>query len=165
MTLRCLQLAALFVVVALTSGCDRVTGGGRLDGVNGTASFGFNADGCNFPEFKGEFQYVDNDRNVKFHGDVVFARQCIAVEDCPTCDALRTALGFPLTFADYEIQLAYRSQAGDGTARVCVTDNGEGANSTGSDTAIVVVETGPYAGYLNYGSARGNIQQHRCTGN
>jgi hypothetical protein len=132
MKLRGLGFAAGFVAVVLANACDRVTGGGRLDGANGKATFGFTADGCAIPEFKGEFQYVDNDRGVKFHGDIIYARQCIVAEDCPACDLMRIQLGFPLTFGDYEIQVAYRSQDGDGTARACFTDNGEGANATGS---------------------------------
>jgi hypothetical protein len=155
----------LLAVLSLTA-CDRATGGGRLDGVNGRASFGFTADGCNIPDFKGQVQFVDHDNDVKFHGDVVYARQCIVAEDCPVCDPLRIALGYPLTFGDYEVEIQYRStnpaDPGSGTARACFTDNGEGVNSTGSDSSIVQVESGPYFGYLNHGTVRGNVQQHAC---
>lgn len=161
----CLLLTTL---VALASGaCDRSTGGGRLDGANGRASFGFTADGCDFPDsFKGNVQYQDHDGGQKFNGDVVYARQCLVGGDCPVCDPLRITLGFPLTLGDYEVGINYRSTnpnfPGDGTAVLCVTDNGEGVNSTGSDTAIVQIQSGPYAPYLNYGSIRGNVQQHKC---
>lgn len=158
----CLILATL----VLSSACDRATGGGRLDGANGRASFGFNGDGCDAPDFKGQVQYNDQNGGQKFHGDVVYARQCLVDGDCPVCDPLRITLGFPLTLGDYEVGVSYESTnpavPGNGLATVCVTDNGEGVNSTGSDTAIIQVQGGPYAGYLNYGSIRGNIQQHKC---
>ena len=163
------RYAALFcvVVVAVLSGaCDRATGGGRLDGANGRASFGFNANGCNIADFSGQVQYNDHDSGAKFNGDVVYARQCIVAEDCPVCDPLRISLGFPLTTGDYEVEVAYRStnpaQPGQGTARFCFTDGGEGSKATVSDNAIVSVESGPYTGYLNYGTIRGNVQQHGC---
>ena len=158
----CLVLTAL-----LASACDRATGGGRLDGVNGRASFGFNGDGCDFPNsFKGNFQYNDHDGGQKFSGDVTYARQCLVGGDCPVCDPLRISLGFPLTLGDYEVAVNYRSTnpavSGGGTAVLCVTVNGEGANAVAADNAIVQVQSGPYAPYLNFGSIRGNVQQHKC---
>ena len=165
-----MKTARLLCNVALTAllagACDRATGGGRLDGVNGRASFGFNGDGCDTTNFKGQVQYQDHDGGQKLHGDVTFARQCLVGGDCPVCDPLRISLGFPLTLGDYEVTIDYKSTnpafPGSGTATVCFTDNGEGVNSTGSDTAIIQVHSGPYAGYLNYGSIRGNVQQHKC---
>lgn len=159
--LACMVLTLLFI-----SACDRATGGGRLDGVNGQASFGFNADGCDFPAFKGQIQYGAKDGGQKFHGEANYARQCLVGGDCPVCDPLRISLGFPLTLGDYEVGINYDSTnpaiPGSGTATLCVTDNGEGVNSAGADTGIISVSSGPYAGYLNYGEIRGNIQQHKC---
>ena len=165
-----MKTRTLFVCLALTallvSACDRATGGGKLDGVNGRASFGFNGDGCDTTNFKGQVQYNDQDGGQKLHGDVVYARQCLVGGDCPVCDPLRITLGFPLTLGDYEITVDYRSTnpaiSGGGTATVCLTDNGEGAKAVDSDSAIIQVQSGPYAGYLNYGSISGNVQQHKC---
>lgn len=158
----CLVLALLLISV----GCDRVTGGGRLDGVNGRASFGFNGDGCGGTDFKGQLQYQDHDGGQKLHGDVVFARQCVVDGDCPVCDPLRIQLGFPLTTGDYEVTVDYDSTnpaiPGSGTATVCLTDNGEGAKAVDADSAIIQIQSGPYAPYLNFGSLRGNVQQHKC---
>ena len=158
----CLVFAAL-----LASGCDRATGGGRLEGANGRASFGFNGDGCDFPtSFKGELQYQDHNGGQKLHGEVTFARQCLVEGDCPVCDPLRIQLGFPLTLGDYEVSIDYDStnpaSPGSGTGTFCVTDNGEGAKAVDSDSAIIQLHSGPYAGYLNFGSIRGNVQQHKC---
>src|SRR5215813_9264726 len=165
-----MKLSMVLFVVALTAllvtSCDRATGGGRLDGANGRASFGFNGDGCDTTNFKGQVQYQDQDGGQKFHGSVSYARQCLAGGDCPVCDPLRITLGFPLTLGDYEIAVDYRSTnpdfPGSGTATLCVTDNGEGANAVASDSAIIQISSGPYAPYLNYGSIRGNVQQHKC---
>src|SRR5215813_1185887 len=165
-----MKTSILFVCLVLTAllvtSCDRATGGGKLNGVNGRASFGFNGDGCDTANFKGQVQYNDQDGGQKLHGDVVYARQCLVDGDCPVCDPLRIQLGFPLTLGDYEITVDYRSTNpaldGSGTATVCLTDNGEGANAVDSDSAIIQVQSGPYAGYLNYGSIRGNVQQHKC---
>lgn len=157
----CLVLTAL-----LLSSCDRATGGGRLEGVNGRASFGFTGDGCDFPVFKGQVQYNDHDGGQKFNGNVNYARQCLVGGDCPVCDPLRISLGFPLTLGDYEVGVDYQSTnpavPGSGTAILCFTDNGEGANAVASDNAIIQVQSGPYAPYLNYGDIRGNVQQHKC---
>ena len=159
----------LLVTALLITGCDRVTGGGRLEGVNGRASFGFNADGCGIPDFKGQLQFNDHDGGQKFHGNVAFARQCVVDGDCPVCDPLRISLGFPLTTGDYEVTINYDStnpaQPGSGLATVCLTDNGEGANAVDSDNAIIQIQSGPYAPYLNFGPLRGNVQQHKCSGN
>ena len=159
-------LFCLVLTMLLASACDRATGGGRLEGVNGRASFGFNGDGCGGTDFKGQLQYQDHDGGQKLNGDVTFARQCLVGGDCPVCDPLRIQLGFPLTLGDYEVTVAYDSTnpafPGGGTGTFCVTDNGEGANAVDSDSAIIQLNSGPYAGYLNFGSIRGNVQQHKC---
>jgi len=157
----CLVLTALLV-----GACDRATGGGRLEGVNGRASFGFTGFGCGGTDFKGQLQYQDHDGGQKFNGDVTFARQCLVDGDCPVCDPLRIQLGFPLTLGDYEVTIDYKSTnpafPGNGIATACFTDNGEGAKAIDSDTAIIQVQSGPFAPYLNHGSIRGNVQQHKC---
>ena len=165
-----MKISRILFIVALaallSTACDRATGGGKLNGANGRASFGFTGDGCDTTNFKGQLQYQDQDGGQKLHGDVVFARQCLVGGDCPVCDPLRIQLGFPLTLGDYEVTVDYRSTnpaiPGNGTATVCFTDNGEGAKAVDSDSAIIQVQSGPYAGYLNYGSIQGNVQQHKC---
>lgn len=158
----CLAVGVVF------NGCDRVSGVGRLDGVNGQASWGIVADSCDVPGSFGQVQYDDHDQDVKFHGDVFSVRQCLTPVDCVTCNALRDDLGFPLNpNSDYEVVAEYRStnpeRPGTGQAVFCLTDNGEGTKATASDNAIVILgATGPYPGYFNYGSIRGNIQQHQC---
>jgi len=156
--------AVLFCLAAglVANGCDRVSGVGRLDGVRGQASWGLVADGCDAGLVKGEVQYDDRDEDVRFHADVLTVTQCMLATDCATCDAF----GFTLTGADYQVLAQYRStnsaEPGSGQAFFCLTDNGEGTNATASDFGIVSVVDGPYAGYLNYGPIRGNIQQHAC---
>ena len=160
--------ALLFCLAAgvVSNGCDRVSGVGRLDGVNGQASWGIVADGCDVPGSIGQVQYDDHDEDIKFHADVISVRHCVMPTDCVICDAQRVALGIPITSADYEVLAEYRSTnpavPGSGQTVFCLTDNGEGTKATASDNGIVSVETGPYAGYLNYGPVRGNIQQHQC---
>ena len=146
--------------------CDRVTAGGRLDGANGRAAVSVIGDGCNPPNFEGRAQYKDFDGGQKFNGEVVFARQCLIGGDCPVCDPLRINLGFPLTLADYEVRVDYKSTnpafPGEGTATLCFTDADAPSGSGGPDTAIIQVQSGPYAGYLNHGPIRGNVQQLKC---
>jgi len=145
----------------------RVTGGGTL---NGDATIAFTANSCSDPA-KGEFEYVSRTTPVKFHGDVDQVNQCAVLVDdstgeivstCARCEALRTLVDpsgpvFGTGTNDSEIDISYRSSAGNGQAIACVSNNGHGA-----DSASIQALTGPYAGYVNSGAVQGNIQQHDC---
>jgi hypothetical protein len=50
---------------------------------------------------------------------------------------------------------------GEGSAIVCLSDNGEGKNAP-DDTAAVYIEDGPYYGYVNCNYVSGNNQEHSC---
>lgn len=152
--------------VLLVAGCaGKVTGGGSLIGSAGRGTVAVNADSCGDAP-KGQFQYVDDDANVRLHGTVVGAGQCVA--GLTTCDCQALVPGFGLGSADYEIVADYRSadlhNAGSGQVIACVSDNGEGSKATGIDNASIHVISGPFAGYNNVGIVRGNVQQHECTG-
>jgi hypothetical protein len=149
------------------SGCNKVTGGGTLEGFSGRATVAFNADGCG-DVAKGEFEFVDHNAVVKMHGDVVAATQCVLPGQCAPCEALRSSINPSETpgTADYQIIATYRSTnpsfPGNGDVLACVSDNGEGSNAIVADVAYIQVQSGPFAGYTNYGMIQGNIQQHKC---
>lgn len=165
-------------IAALTLGAgpcpSKVTGGGMLAG---RATIAFKGDSCGNTT-KGEFEYVAHEGVVKMHGELVELTQCFAIgtdesgnliTTCPQCQALRALLNPPPQppgIADFQFLVSYRSTnpsfAGNGQALVCVSDNGEGSNASGSDAAFIQVLTGPFAGYTNFGAVQGNIAQHKC---
>jgi hypothetical protein len=140
----------------------KVTGGGSLIGANGRATIAVTATSCGGTT-KGQFEYVDQANDVKLHGQVVGAGQC--VEGYTSCECQALVPGFGLGFADYQVGGTYVSQNGPGTFIACVSDNGEGSKKTAADRGSIHVLTGPYAGYNNAGVIQGNIQQHKCPGN
>ncbi|HET6469975.1 MAG TPA: hypothetical protein VFG43_16495 [Geminicoccaceae bacterium] len=169
-----LAATAAAAVVAMISGCAlpaKVTGGGTLPGkVAGKANLGFNGESCS-GSVVGQFTYADTKSGVKMNGDVVEAVECLDYEDQSTdvapafCAATcLPAVGLPA----YGFEVNYRStnpkQPGSGQAIACVVDNGQGVKATSADEVVLVVVTGPFAGYLNQGPIKGNIKSHGCDG-
>jgi hypothetical protein len=155
---------AMMAMALLAIGCNsptKVTGGGQLhaDAVYPSqgGSFGFSGDSCR-DRVHGQFNYVDFslriDGGVKFNGTVVDAYTCEDVEfGCDAC-----ALGALV------IEGSYRSTnpnfPGLGYLTACLTDGGEGNGTT--DTAYLMLITGPFAGYALRGEIHGNVQAHGC---
>ncbi len=169
---------AMFALVAVigVSGCagpGKVTGGGWIPSTSGDpgdkANFGFNAAQCDVGTIRGRFDYHDQNAagfaaagGVKMNGPVT---------ETGLCGVAPFTGGGPCGFlfcpdGSYVITVEYSSTnpnlPGDGTAFACVTDNGEGINATSADMGLVVVPTGPYAGYVNSGLVQGNIRAHDC---
>jgi hypothetical protein len=165
-------LATAAAVVAMVAGCAlpaKVTGGGTLPGkVAGKANLGFNGELCS-GSVVGQFTYADGKSGVKMNGDVVQAVECLDYEDQTTdpapafCAATcLPAVGLPA----YGFEVNYRStdpeQPGSGHAIACVVDNGQGLKATAADEVVLVVVSGPFAGYHNKGPMQGNIKSHGC---
>jgi hypothetical protein len=168
------KIVCPFVLVGLMSGCaqlGKVTGGGWMESASGSgkANFGFNANSCDAYELedewvdvRGRFNYHDKNADIKMNGKVVSVMECLApaenLLDAPLCDVF--------CIGGYVVEVDYRStlttNKGSGSARVCVWDNGEGANATASDFAKFEALTGPFAGYMNSGPVQGNIKAHEC---
>jgi len=157
-----IRLIGTFSVLIVMTGCTlvhgKVTGAGNLDGTNGRATIAFNGDSCD-DVVKGKFEFIDHDSGENMHGDVVAVTVCGVEGACTLC-------GNSATLGAYEIVATYRSmdpdRPGTGELFACVSDNGEGAHSSGPDTASIQVLSGPFVGYTNSGVVRGNIQQHKC---
>jgi hypothetical protein len=49
---------------------------------------------------------------------------------------------------------------GSGTVRVEACDNGEPSGPSNGDTLTLTVQSGPYSGYSNSGTVKGNFQAH-----
>lgn len=60
--------------------------------------------------------------------------------------------------------LGYISQdkgfPGSGSVRVQACDNGEPSGPSNGDTLTITVQSGPYTGYTNSGTVKGNFQAH-----
>ena len=160
-----LSVMATLALALVMMGCERptkATGGGRIDAhssynMSDVANFGFNGHSCEGP-VQGQFQFSDMsiriDGGVKFHATVTDSSIC---EDiffgCADC-----------SYGEVKIEADYDStnpeRPGSGAAVVCLTDGGEGADTT--DTAFVKLNGGPFNGYSLAGVVRGNVQDHGC---
>ena len=156
------------LLMGLTSGCAyKVTGGGWIPSADDPlekANFGFGANGCeaykiedDWVNFKGRFNYHDRTAGVMMLGEPTAVTRCSRIG----CRYMRTRV----CPSGYLLGLDYRStnpkDRGEGTAGVCVYDNGEGVNAD-PDFLAIYVEGGPYDGYSNEGDVQGNIQKHEC---
>jgi len=174
-----ISFATVLMLAIVASGCaefGRVNGGGWLDNYTGggTSNFGFNANGCDAEKIdhewvgiKGHFNYIDQSAyhpvdypkgGVKMNGDVTGVAECaghaVLPPECIFCNG------------GYAIRVDYRSTnpfaGGEGRAKVCVYDNGEGINATSTDELSIFVYSGPFEGYYNHGFTYGNIQAKAC---
>jgi hypothetical protein len=140
------------------------------------ANFGFNADSCDDGcSITGHFNYHDKYApdyadcgGVKMNGVVIEAGECVPLsydfeDECLLCNDYADSL--PDSGTVYTVTVLYRSTnpkfRGEGRAIACVVDNGEGVNAE-EDMAAILVKSGPYVGYYNYGKVQGNIQAHEC---
>ncbi len=150
----------------------KVTGGGFIEDEEGySANFGFNAVQCaEGDEFlEGNFNFHDKNAEdfqpggVKMNGIVTGFVLC---DDDPETDDCACFL--PGEEMLVQAEVFYRStnpkMEGDGIARACVVDRGEGSNEEDpGDQGIIEVMTGPFGGYSKEGEVQGNIQAHTCT--
>jgi hypothetical protein len=183
-------VAGTAFVTALLFGCAhpaKFTGGGWLPstsgGVKDKANLGFNVKNCapGEEDISGHFNFHDNKApayavlgGVKFGGFVVGGGLCTSDDteeenEVVACDPSGTLV--PSDFCPQDdgwigIDVAYESTnpklPGDGTAVACARDNGQGVNATSDQISILVLD-GPYAGYANSGTVKGNLKQHVCT--
>ncbi|MFY8275385.1 hypothetical protein AAEU32_14770 [Pseudoalteromonas sp. SSDWG2] len=169
------MLSAIVLASALSTGCTLVgehkyTGGGTMASAGGdkNAVFTFNVENCDGEDVKGRVNYIDHSA-IDFEniGGVSLNAQVDNFGYC-TIDIDGFLNNEPLCNCEnqYEAQFSYSSKnpsaQGDGTGFVCFFDTGEGkGNFHGAITAFYIND-GPYAGYINYGTVNGNIQQHSC---
>ena len=174
-TINCATFLMLAMVVSGCAEFGRVNGGGWLEnhGGGGTSNFGFNANGCDAVKvdhewvgIKGRFNFIDQSAydeesypkgGVKIHGTVTGVAECegdVLPFECNFCEG------------GYAIRVDYDSTnpfaRGNGQAKVCVYDNGEGINAVRSDWLKIFVMSGPFEGYYNGGYTYGNIQAKAC---
>lgn len=176
-----LRSCLLILVAGVCMGVDgcpnatpsKMTGGGTIASVSGVsgdkANFGFVGDGCDPNDVVGELNYHDKNAprfqpgGVKLLGEVVEAGRC--VEPGAGTTENRACGSCPVNTA-HGITALYRStnpkRPGTGTVIVCLGDNGEGANASAPDVALIAVIDGPFAGYFNEGTVQGNVQVHSC---
>jgi hypothetical protein len=85
---------------------------------------------------------------------------------CLLCSVANIALNIPLPTNTYGFDVNYTSTnpdyPGNGSAYVCVIDNGQGSQASSKDFALLDAQGGPYDGYVNYGNVQGNISAHSC---
>ena len=155
---------SLFLLIL--AGCieeGKVTGGGWIvssDG-QGKANYGFNGSSCG-GDVKGHFTYNDKSAGMKVLGDVTGAGLCV---DDPNADFNQNCVSV-CSAGDYLLEFTYDSTAkdapGSGDGVACMTD---GATTGASDEVLVLINTGPYAGYMNdQETSGGNINAHDCPG-
>lgn len=158
---QCAMLAIAGLAVLSLSGCiGRYTGGGSINSTAGAAqkaTFGFVIDGIGPPDLngyaskaKGQFQYDDHGAGVSFHVDKI----------TPT-DFFYVLGGGNAVGIQYNG--TYSSIDGPGTLTFGVSshDNTDGLGDMDQDSLLVIVLSGPYAGYNNGGLVQhGTIQFH-----
>jgi len=151
---------AVFAVLSLSGCIGRYTGGGSINSTAGAgkkATFGFVIDGTGPPDLngyatkaKGQFQYDDHGAGVSFHVDKI----------TPTDYFYVTGGG---NAVGIQYNGTYSSIDGPGTLTFGVSshDNTDGLGNMDQDSLLVVVLSGPYAGYANGGLVQhGTIQFH-----
>jgi hypothetical protein len=157
---QCATLAIAGLAVFSLSGCiGRYTGGGSIDSTVGApqkATFGFvidamgPADVNGFPtKVKGQFQYNDHGAGVSFHVDQI----------TPTDFFYAIQGGAGAVGIQYDG--TYSSVAGQGSLTFGISshDQTDGLGDMDQDSVLVVVLSGPFAGYNNGGFVQhGTIQ-------
>jgi hypothetical protein len=145
------RLAAVLIGITVAlSGCNKVTGGGWMAGVNGgKANFGFQAqcqevstdfDEMLFPGFyEGQFQYRDNSAYVGFHGDINIAVTALFDGTCAELVDFFHENGDAANWSDFSGECVSHPGGVQGTFRVMVVDNGK----AGPDSADEITVTTP----------------------
>lgn len=178
---RSFLLPASLALVLLASGCSidgqmKYTGGGTMNSSGGTgkALLNVNADTCD-TEPKGRIKYSDStaidfvgqggvslDATIRKAG-ICNATQQISLDpgdpDFVDCDCH----GWPAVNADYTS--TNPKLPGSGRLVTCFYNaKADGMQSNESEMYVqqVTLKTGPYAGYKNAGTLRGNITQAAC---
>ena len=158
---QCAMLAiAGFALLSLCGCVGRYTGGGSIDSTAGAAqkaTFGFVIDGMGPPDLngyatkvKGQFQYDDHGAGVSFHVDKM----------TPT-DYFYLLGGGNAVGIQYNGTYSSIDGPGSLTFGVSSHDNTDGLGDMDQDSLLVIVLSGPYAGYSNAGLVKhGTIQFH-----
>jgi hypothetical protein len=159
---RCAILTIAALAVLSLSGCiGRYTGGGSIDSTAGAlqkATFGFVIDAMGPPDAqgfptkaKGQFQYNDHGAGVSFHVDQL----------TPTDFFYVINPNGPNPILGIQFDGTYSSVDGQGLVTLGVSshDQTDGLGDVNQDSVIVVVLSGPFAGYGNGGLVQhGTIQ-------
>jgi len=146
----------------------KVTGGGTMNSAGGAekAAFTFHADSCTEGVVKGSMNLHDKSaidfetlNGVKLKADVTDTYFCSGALDfnAPFCSC---DPGWQEVLFDYVSTNPDVNGQGNGIA--CLADFGEKQGADVRGASIVLVQSGPYDGYLNVGTIHGNVQQHEC---
>ncbi|MFY8274651.1 hypothetical protein AAEU32_11065 [Pseudoalteromonas sp. SSDWG2] len=178
------QLGLLILgVAAALSGCakldGRVTAGGTLNskGGAGNAVFTAHAARCD-GNVSGRVNYQDKTAidyqqtgGIAFNAEVFGAGLCSVDPVSPDGleDETRHCKQDICTEGMYQVEFNYDSTnpnaPGEGQGFACMMDIGEGIKSgfgANGILNIMLLESGPYAGYSNMGTIKGNVQLHDC---
>ena len=165
--MRDLQLLAGFATL-LAAGCAKpgfVTGGGDYHSAGGLegGEIEFTADSC-ADTATGRIELEDPAaidfeavHGVELEGTVVSTFFCSGDLD-PNAELCRCGAGYQEINFTYVSENALAPGTGEGIA--CMADIGEDTDRSSGGIALVLIESGPYLGYYNVGSAP--VTQHGC---
>jgi hypothetical protein len=156
------RLAVAIVPLALLGAGCTATGGGSIPSAGSPAekaTFGLNVDGTT-QTFSGSYHDPVGFTTMYGMVDVAF-KGTGKVNPCstePRCQQGPKTRGTCL-FAEPTYESQNRSLPGSGLVffELCDADGDGDVDVDGTDTILVIVDTGPYAGYTNGGSPRGDI--------
>lgn len=181
-----IMLIALLILAGITGcigfGLVKVSGRGTMPSAYtvfastwSKATFIFEADSC-AGAVTGRFNYQDryfpvtfNGKSVrggvKMNGGVTEAVVCLGMDGgYYLCEECRNSFSYTPPF--YAIAVEYRSAnrfaPGEGEAHVCVPNKGEGESIASAYQIGIRADSGPFAGYINKGKAKGKIQSYPC---
>ena len=163
------KLAAVLIGITVAlSGCNKVTGGGWIAGVNGgKANFGFQAQ-CQeetvdfgFGEmlmpgfYEGQFQYRDNSAYVGFHGDINIAVGALFDGTCADLVDFFRENGDPANFSEFSGECVSHPGGVQGTFKVVVVDNGKAGPDASDEITVTtpnsvelpIFDEGEFLGY------------------
>jgi hypothetical protein len=162
-----LGVVAVLAGGAMLGGCKaKVTGGGAIRGLEGErAAFTVNLDSCDDVDHpRGSFLYKDKNRGLSVKGELLEVR----LPGDSICDfdgapaSKENTVGATATWRSTNPK-----NPGQGTATICMTDNGEGRKADEKDFVSIRLwrdgEAGGAPFHVNFGSFQGNIQQHECS--
>lgn len=160
------QIDVVAAVLANDIETTKITGGGWLPSTTGDgskANLGFVMNTCDPANVKGHFNYHDLSYTPSLKAAAKIdgfyqprVGQCLLSDGTGTTDLAVTCSGptQALVVFDYESKNKKEDAAGVGQACVCM-------DSATFNMQIAFID-GPYAGYSNEGSVKGNINNHGC---
>jgi hypothetical protein len=155
--------AIVLVPLALSvAGCTATGMGWMQSAVSPTdkATFGFSFDGTT-QSFSGSYHDPQGMTDVNGVADVAF-KGTGKVNPCgaePRCQLAGPAIKGGCVFGEPEYQSQNPRLPGSGLVflEFCDADGDGSIDVGGTDAVLVIVDTGPYAGYANSGTPHGNI--------